>query len=182
MSLTPALGSVAALYRKLEREAYRSYHARRLAHKADHFFNFCVSAHAMRDYSLEYLEKVYHSDRQPFQDAWSRLPALVAVGEIANLSKHFALRERRTKALKTPTTRHVRVRRSTGVDIYVRSDGSGHIVVPTVEPEILVTLSDGTVLALYQFTAEVLAYWKAFLAEHGLRLRRTPVRNLLAAR
>ena len=65
MVLAPTLSSVEALYRKLERELYRAYHHRDATHKADHFFNFCVTAHSMRDYFLERLGKL-QSGLPPF--------------------------------------------------------------------------------------------------------------------
>jgi hypothetical protein len=43
MALAPTLDSIQALFRKLEQEAYRAFHARTLLHM-DHFFNFCVTS------------------------------------------------------------------------------------------------------------------------------------------
>ena len=117
MSITPALGSVSALYRKLERESYRAFHSNSAIHKADHFFNFCVTAHAMRDYCLEYLCKLTKSDKQPFHDAWNAVPSLVAAMEIANSAKHFVLRDRNTKSVKTSATLAVRAKRSTIINV-----------------------------------------------------------------
>lgn len=48
MSLSARLDSPLALFRKLEREAYRAFHAQTPLTKADHFFNFCVTAASMR--------------------------------------------------------------------------------------------------------------------------------------
>ncbi len=49
MSLSPTLTTVADLYRKLERESRRTYGSTDPIANADHFFNFCVTASAMRD-------------------------------------------------------------------------------------------------------------------------------------
>ncbi|MDR3099428.1 MAG: hypothetical protein LBV73_20455, partial [Paraburkholderia sp.] len=92
MTLTPSLNSPEALYGKLERESYRAFHCRDPIHKADHFFNFCITAHAMRDYVLERLGKIQKDEQQPFIDEWNKCPLLVAAGEIANTAKHFQLR------------------------------------------------------------------------------------------
>jgi len=43
LALTPNLASVEALLRKLEREVYRAYHHKDRIHKADQFFNFCIT-------------------------------------------------------------------------------------------------------------------------------------------
>jgi len=58
-----------ALYRKLERELYRAYHQKDRIDKADHFFNFCVTAQAMRDYFFERTGKITRADQQSFDDS-----------------------------------------------------------------------------------------------------------------
>jgi hypothetical protein len=96
MPFTARLTSPLALYRKLERESYRAFHAKTPLHKADHFFNFCVTAASMRDYTLEHLNKVTQAQRSPYYAAWAKIPMLVAAAEIANSSKHFVLRDTST--------------------------------------------------------------------------------------
>jgi hypothetical protein len=94
MSLTPNLVSLSALYRKLERESYRAYHASSKINKSDHFLNFCVTAHSLRDYMREDLGLFTTEEKKPLNEAWESDPLLVAVAEIANLSKQFRLRRR----------------------------------------------------------------------------------------
>ena len=177
MPFALSLDSVAALFRKLERESYRAFHTRSATHKADHFFNFCVTAHAMRDYCLEHLGKVTATDKQPFHELWNKSPTLVATMEIANLSKHFVLRVPKTKSLKTPATQTVRIRKSRFVDIYVDQAGR-HRLVRVEHADVSVALSDGTILLMHQFTHEVMEYWRTYLAKHGIRLRRQPLTRL----
>jgi hypothetical protein len=88
MSLSASLKSPVSLFWKLERESYRAYHARTPLQKADHFYNFCVTASSMRDYMLEHLGKVLPRDQQPYYTAWNSVPALEAAAEIANSAKH----------------------------------------------------------------------------------------------
>jgi hypothetical protein len=177
MPLTAKLASPLALFRKLERESYRAYHAASPLHKADHFFNFCVTASSMRDYTLEHLGMFTHSQQQPYHDAWSKVPALVAAAEIANTSKHFVLRDRGTGKPKTVKTRTLRMRKARFVDVYFNEAGE-----PTLKEvertDVSVTLSDGQILELYSFTEEVFAYWKAYLAGLGFRVRRQPFSQL----
>jgi len=170
MSLNPILDSPVALFHKLEREQYRAYHERNAIHKADHFFNFCVTAHSMQDYFLESLKKVAQVDRQPHFDTWKQEPLLVAVKEIANSSKHFVLREH-DGTPKSIATKRVRRRKDQFMDLY--SDASGRIhALPVTAPYISVTLSDGSKHALHIFTTDVLNYWRKYLAEYGIRIRR----------
>jgi hypothetical protein len=177
MPLTVRLTSPLALFRKLERESYRAFHAKTPLHKADHFFNFCVTAASMRDYTLEHLNMVLSAQQRPYYDAWSKVPALVAATEIANSSKHFVLRDRSTGQPKSIKTRIVRLKKASLVDIYVNAAGDTKAV-RAVRTEVSVTLSDGQTLELYSFTEEILSYWKNFLAALGLKVRRQPFAQL----
>ena len=181
MILVPTLASVEALYRKLERESYRAFHSRSAIHKADHFFNFCVTAHSMRDYFLERVGKVRGSDRDPFEAQWRAEPLLVAAAEIANSTKHFMLRERGTGLPRKPSTRHVRLKKNLFVDIYTNEHGEIKAV-PVAAPDIATTVSDGRGYDLYEYTGEVLSYWRSFLASYGIRIRRQSVRQLIGKR
>lgn len=144
MAMKPVLDSAQALYRKLEREACRAIHAKSRNHKADHFFNFCVTAHAMRDFYLEEKRILQGSKRaQALHMAWNADPLLVAVKEVANLSKHFQLRDRGTKAPTPTKTRRLVQRQGEMVDIYINPAGDIKTV-SRPSPEIRVILSDGT--------------------------------------
>lgn len=177
MTLTSRLNSPTALYRKLERESYRAFHANTPLHKADHFFNFCVTAASMRDYVLERLNKLTQAEQQPYYDIWTKIPALVAAAEIANSSKHFVLRNPKTGRPKGIKTRGVRMKKSNFVDLY--SNSAGDIkAVSAVRTEVSVTLSDGKILELYAFTEEILKYWKSYLTSLGIKIRRQPFGQL----
>lgn len=171
MALTPTLASVEALFRKLEREFYRAYHHKDRIHKADHFLNFCITAHSMRDHFFERLGKVTQTAQQPYHDQWAKEPLLVAAQEIANSSKHFALRNMRTRALRAPKTKRVRFGTSTYAAVYVSNDGRT-MVLPRQGANIFVVLSDNKRYELYSFMDEILKYWRNFLRTHGIRVRR----------
>lgn len=177
MALAPTLASVETLYRKLERELYRAHHHRDPLHKADHFSNFCTTAHAMRDYFLEQMGKITDADRQPYHDLWAKEPLLVAAGEIANSTKHFVLRDRKTRAPRVPKTKRVRLGRSNFADLYVSADGRA-VVVRRPAPDIFVVLGDNTRHELYSFMIEILKYWEKFLKGNGIRVRRQPFAKL----
>lgn len=181
MSLAPTLSSVEALYRKLERELYRAYHHSDLIHKTDHFFNFCVTAHSMRDYFLEHLGKIQKSDRQPFEDQWATEPLLVAAADIANSTKHFVLRCQRTRLPRTPATKRVSLRKSNFVDLYMNDRGELKAV-PITAPDVSITVSDGRKFHLYAFMSGILTFWRSFLAGYGIRIRRQSIARLIGSR
>lgn len=177
MALAPTLSSIEALYRKLERELYRAYHHRNAVHKADHFFNFCVTAHSMRDYFFERLGKVERTDRQPFENEWSRVPLLVATADIANSAKHFILRCPRTRTPRTPATKRVALRRSSFIDIYTNEHGDFRTI-RVVAPDVSIAVSDGQKYNLYAYMTGILRYWCAFLLRHEIRIRRQSIAQL----
>lgn len=169
MSLSPTLTTVADLYRKLERESRRTYGSTDPIAKADHFFNFCVTASAMRDYALEHLGKIHREDQQPFFDEWNAIPSLVASHEIANTSKHFALRDRRKKSVKPAKTRDVLYHSATFIEVYEDNDGRNYWA-EAEHPTISVVLSDGTTMQLHDFTRAVLEYWRTFLQRYAVQI------------
>lgn len=176
VSLTPTLSSLEALYRKLERELYRVYHQRDTVHKADHFFNFCVTAHSMRDYFVERLGKIEKQNRQPLEERWAKEPLLVAVADIANSTKHFALRTR-TLAPRMAETKHVGLRKNKFVDLYINEHGESRTI-SNLAPDITITVSDGQKYELYKFMIDVMAYWRDFLSSHNIQIRRQSVARL----
>ncbi|MDN7819865.1 hypothetical protein [Burkholderia vietnamiensis] len=132
----------------------------------------------MRDYVLEYLGKIKRKDQQPFHDEWSKIPALVAVKDIANCSKHFVLRDRKTTNRNPPSNMAVRPRRSKFVDVY--SNGKGKFEFVEVDkPDISIKLSDDTVLLLHELTHEIMSYWREYLSRLGITVRRQPVSQLI---
>jgi hypothetical protein len=177
LALAPTLASVEALYRKMERELYRAFHHRDRIHKADHFANFCITAHSMRDHFLERMGKIADSDRQPYHDMWVKEPLLVAASEIANSTKHFVLRDRRKRAPRQPKTKRVRLGRNHFAEVYVSADGRA-VVVPQSAPDIFVVLGDNTRHDLYSFMTAILKYWEACLKANGIRVRRQPFAKL----
>src|SRR6185437_2787242 len=157
------LDSIGVVWRKAEREAYRSYHARSKTHKADHFFNFCVTAHSLRDFFFEHQGIHGRAARAQFHADWNREPLLVAVADIANLSKHFELRDAETGQPKTPRVRRIHHGAGTTQSVYVTPSGAITLI-PSPSRDIIVTTSDGSQHELWAFQIDVLDHWRAFLA------------------
>ena len=171
MTLSPRLHSVEALYRKLERESVRAFHHTNLTHKSDHFYNFCITAHSLRDHLMERLGRISNSEGQPFVDAWQQDPNLVAVADIANTAKHFVLRTRSGQP-RTAKTKRVGAATTSLYDFLLARDGSITVKKRTGVPTIAVTLEGGQRLEMYQFMHAVLQYWKGMLAAQGIKVRR----------
>ena len=170
-TLTPKLQSVEALYRKLEREFVRAFHHKNLVHKSDHFYNFCVTAHSMRDHFLERLGKVDRSDRAPYINAWDLEPCIVAVMDIANTVKHYQLRTKKGLP-KSPRAKRVSDGKTTLFDVFLTSDGTPTFRKRSNVPTIIITLEDGGRLEMYEFMESVRSYWNRLLSTNGIRVRR----------
>ena len=170
MALTPTLESIEDLFGKLEREAYRAYHTKKEIHKADHFYNFCVTAHSMRDYFFKHKEIKEQSAQNLYHDKWNKDKCLLAAKEIANSSKHFTLR-------KAPKTKTVEPTKSDFVEVWI---GNGTTWDKFVElPDLIVTLEDGGKFALHEFTGHVRDYWVTFLSSKSIEVRQQTVSELL---
>ena len=178
MALTPKLGSLEAAFRKLERELVRSFHERNPTHRADYFFNFCITAQSLRDYFFERLNKISPADQQPVNDAWALVPTIVAVSDIANTAKHFQLRDRKTKLPRAPRTIRVRRGRTTEAHVYTNANGEFQVVKRTGVPTYVVEVQGGKTYELYAFMAEVVDFWRAQLKSYGIKIRRQSLRQL----
>jgi len=177
VALTPTLDSIEALYRKLERELYRSYHERDRIHKADHFYNFCITAHAMRDYFFERKGIVSYAQKQPYNKRWKQNELLVAVADIANSAKHYTLRDRKTQKPNVPKTKKLTEKKSKFVDVYV-TDTDDILRLEVNAPDCIVTLENGRKYDLYNFTKGVNDYWMTFLKSESIAVRRQSIRRL----
>ena len=167
MALTPTVKSIEDLFGKLEREAYRSYHSEKKIHKEDHFYNFCVTAHSMRDYFFEYQGIESKKKKNTFHQEWNKDEFLVAAKEIANTWKHFRLR-------KQPKTKEVRQGENYFVHVYW-NENSEPIDKFVKLPDLIVTLESGKEFALHEFINHITCYWHKFLSSKSINVQRQSV-------
>ena len=173
MKLAHNLKSVSDLFAKLEREAYRAFHSRHPLAKTDHFYNFCITAHALRDYYFKHKEIKTKAEKEKLHTLWNSTPELLAAGEIANTTKHFTLdRPQKTKS-STPSKSHV-------VNIYESASGEiSHQAEEVFDVDIL--LSDGRKIQIYHFTRSVIDYWFTHLTSQGIQIRQQDSEDLMSS-
>ena len=161
--LRPTLATIEGMYHKLGREWHRTWHARDLVHKADHFYNFSITARALCDY---YLMVMQVPNRQKQEQEWCDVPVLAAVRDIANSVKHFTLNYSPKTDSLTPTT---------GLTVDVFQQPTGDLLLYEVEgPDIVVTMRSGEEYDLYAMLSGVNDYWQAFLTKKGVELGDDP--------
>lgn len=165
--LTPGIDSCGDLLAKLERERYRAFHSVTKLHQADHFFNFCITAQALKDHVLEFLKATKSQERQYHSD-WSSIPELAAVAEIANTAKHCVLRYKGSGKNKNVSTKSVSPATTTFLALEIDECSE---IQEEEHPTIEVTLSDGRTLNLYGITSNVVGYWMDFFDQHDIARR-----------
>jgi len=165
--LTPHLGTIEQVYQKVLRESHRTWHARDSIHKADHFYNFAITAHSLRDYFLEHKgwggdrkNRTKHAaKRQGQHEEWNSNQVLRAVQDIANSAKHFSL-------ARPPQTKATEETPGAAVDVYVA--GGELSCVGAVIPDFVVTMASGDEYHLWEIMSDVIKYWRQFLTEAGI--------------
>ena len=159
--LTPYLSNPLEVMHKMEREAYRAFHQRHIVHKADHLYNFCITALSIKDSILKHLGKKTCSEKQPYYDEWSNQPCLSAATEIANTAKHFSLN-------KDPKTKAVNPSSTIMVNFYEDDKGNVFKEYDENAPDYKVILDNVEELSLHEFTNNVMNYWRSYLSRSGI--------------
>lgn len=142
---------------------HRAFHHKNYIHKSDHFYNFCVTALSLKDYVLTYLKKTSKTEMQPYWDEWAAVDCLKAATEIANTAKHCVLKS-------TPKTKAVEKSKSKVVNVHINNNGDIKNIEEIV-PDYKVTLHDGSDIHIYEFSREVINYWKQYLAAIGIEYK-----------
>ncbi|MDO9191521.1 MAG: hypothetical protein Q7U12_01330 [Undibacterium sp.] len=177
--LTPTIRSISDLINKLDRELWRAFHHRHPVHKADHFYNFCVTALAVKDHFFEVKSITDAEEKKPFYELWGKVPELVAATEIANSTKHFVLRETRNpQTIKIPKTKSVLSSTSGIIHVFTNAEGEYQLEDEPDAPDFSVELSDERTLGLYEFMDIISKYWRAFLIDHGIPLTKQSIADL----
>ena len=165
MDLVPTLNSVRDLLKKLEREAYRAYHSKHPVSMYDHFFNFCITAHSMRDYFFEEGNIRDRASKQQYHDEWNNDQFLIACREIANSTKHLVLRDREGE----PDTYRTKEVYSGESDTVLLKSENGELKKHyTVRNDVFVVLAEKQKVTLYEFSTHVEHYWYRFLERYSM--------------
>jgi hypothetical protein len=128
-------------------------------HKADHLYNFCVTSNALRDWYLNDKSIADKNERRQYFKYWSRDPAIKAATEIGNNSKHFSFKATKTKSVEFGARELL----FTSVNKY----GVPQRRLVDDFPDMIITLSSGEERGLFEFTREVVNYWKEYYLSEG---------------
>lgn len=158
--LTPTLITPINVLHKLEREMHRAFHHEHDVHKADHLYNFCITALSLKDHVLKHLDVVSKQDKEPYYEEWSNALLLRAATEIANTAKHRVLK-------REPQTRDVERSSSIIINVYHADNGELKNLEKEVE-DYTVLLADDTEVQVFNFTSGLIDYWKDYFLRIGI--------------
>ncbi|WP_139231721.1 hypothetical protein [Azotobacter beijerinckii] len=156
---------------KLIREGNRIIFEEDPAELSDHFFNFSVTAHSLRDWCLK--SQNIQSQKKQANEAWDKHSYLVVAKDIANSVKHFGI-DRYTPSLagsEESSTDFVEFLH--GEDIPAKmerahSEEEFRRSVSQPRPSVLITFSDGSSIDLTDYAFKVINYWVGYFDENNI--------------
>jgi hypothetical protein len=142
MSVISAYKEPQDILYKLLREGRRTWRAADQQEKCDHFFNYCVTAHSLRDWCIKHLN-LHGKDLSDFHSDMNSKEFFSECRDIANSSKHFGLDNKVSSVTAaSPTVSDFAILTSNGVML------NGPLV---PRPDINISLDDGTSVTLFKF-------------------------------
>lgn len=156
---------------KLIREANRINFESEGENIKDHFFNFSVTAHSLRDWCFKYQR--LESSKKQMNMTWDNEPFLVVAKDIANSVKHFGI------SLYTPNiagsaqknTMHVVLRTGSNlaediekakIDPDFRDENSEE------SPSYKIYFTDGSTISLNDYIFKTVLYWIGYFDSNGI--------------
>ena len=126
----------------------------------DHLFNFCVTAHSLRDWCIKYLDLTAKA-KDDFGSRCNQSVYLEYARDIANSSKHFTLSRDRTSSVDM-VSKSSHVMSAIGLDGkllegHEQTFNSANICLPEKEP-----------INSYLFVASVVMEWQKIFEEYSV--------------
>lgn len=159
MSIINAYKEPQDLIFKLLREGRRTWLSFDLQEKCDHFFNYCVTAHALRDWCIKYLQ-LSDANASNFHTEMNAIKYFAECRDIANSSKHFGLNS------KAPSVSTAFPTRSDFGIITGEKNPDLYEMVKRMDISIL--LADGSSVDLFDFLLHTTNNWIETLKRKGI--------------
>lgn len=125
---------------KLLREGWRTWIADNFVEKSDHFFNYCITAHSLRDWCIKYFT-LSGEDVTKFHTEINLIDYMAESRDIANSSKHFKLASLLVKSAFPTMSDFVTIKGEENQIDYEL----------TKRPDIVISLSNGDTIDLFGF-------------------------------
>jgi hypothetical protein len=122
----------------------------------DHFFNFCVTAHSIRDWVIH----TVNVDKNILHQRCNQVKELAACRDIANANKHFSLEVGRNEV-----SRGAVISRSSVVDVFENVNGEVEVSMPRETIELFIVIEGQPPQESHQFTRKIIEAWTAIFNE-----------------
>jgi hypothetical protein len=160
--------SFKALFEKLRRDRNRLWKAIKDENETelcDNFFDFCVTAHALRDWVIK--ENSCVLTENAVHNTCNSYEVLQMCRDIANANKHFGLNEDKERTKKTYS---VFVSSSTMIDFYENLSNGSISRVMRDNLDIAIMNKNGVIYGIWEFAGKVEESWKEVFTKCGIKI------------
>lgn len=162
MSFISGINEPKDMLLKLIREGNRVNFEQHTDNVMDHFFNFSVTAHALRDWCINYLSQ--QGNKKHLNKVWDNEKHLVIAKDIANSVKHFKI------TMYTPDVKETSSSTAKGIAFYStenildkmeKAQQSNEYRESQTQdsPSFIVIFTDGTTENLTDYVFKTIKYW-----------------------
>jgi hypothetical protein len=156
------------LFEKLRRDRKRLWAAIQNENETelcDNFFDFCVTAHALRDWVIK--ENSCVLSENAVHDTCNTYEVLQMCRDIANANKHFGLKADQEKTKKTYS---VFVSSSPMIDFYENLSNGSISKVMRDNLDIAIMNEKGIIIGIWEFSEKVEKSWQEVFAKFGIKI------------
>lgn len=157
------------LFEKLKRDRNRLWKAITNENEneiCDNFFDFCVTAHALRDWVIK--ENSCGFSQKDVHDICNSYDVLQMYRDIANANKHFGLDEKKEETKKTYS---VFISNSPMIDFYENISNGSISRVERNNLDIAIMDVNGMIMGLWEFTDKTEKSWKEVFAKCRIKIQ-----------
>ena len=130
----------------------------------DHFFNFCITAHSIRDWCINYLAFPKNSfEAANFHNRCCKSEYLNFCRDIANSSKHMVLR---TTTPSTVKSIEETIILTAALDLNGNKIANSEMYSRSLD----VVLPNGESLSMFMVIASTIIHWQTIFSEYGIEI------------
>lgn len=171
MSLIQNIAQPKDMLIKLIREGNRITFEEEPENLTDHFFNFSVTAHSIRDWCIKYQGK--QAIKKKLNQHWDEQPFLAIAKDIANSVKHFGIDFYQPQLKESEATKVSIVQFCVGENIPEKlnkalNDQNLRESNGKANPSYLVRFEDGTEVTLSDYVFKTVTFWVNYFDQNSI--------------
>ncbi|MGI2141632.1 hypothetical protein [Shewanella baltica] len=171
MSFIQSISEPKDMLLKLIREGNRITFEEEPENLTDHFFNFSVTAHSIRDWCIKYQNQ--QATKKTLNQQWDKQPFLVIAKDIANSVKHFGIDLYQPKLKESEAQKANVVNFCVGENIPEKlqkavNDKTFRESEGQAKPSYLVRFEDGTEVTLNDYVLKTVTFWVSYFDQNSI--------------